>query len=294
MKYYILYNPLAGNNTSEDKTRRLGDKLQDGELFYVDVTKTDYTELLSRISVDDKIVVSGGDGTMNKFVNAIDGYELKCEVLYYPTGTGNDFFADIGGKDGELIRVNEYVVDLPEVEVNGKKYKFINGIGYGIDGYCCEVGDAMRASGKKNINYTTIAIKGLLFHYKPRNAEIIVDGVSKSYRKVWLAPCMNGKRYGGGMLPTPKQDRLSPDGNVSVMVYYGKGKLKTLCVFPSIFTGEHVKHTEMIEVLEGHEITVKFDSPAPLQIDGETILDVTEYTVRSRAALKSEKNIQTA
>ena len=29
----------------------------------------------------------------------------------------------------------------------------------------------------------------------------------------------------------------------------------------------------------GKEITVKFDRPAPLQIDGETVLDVTEYTV---------------
>jgi len=37
----------------------------------------------------------------------------------------------------------------------------------------------------------------------------------------------------------------------------------------------------MITVLTGHEITVEFDQPSPLQIDGETILDVTKYTARS-------------
>ena len=75
--------------------------------------------------------------------------------------------------------------------MNGKKYKFINGIGYGIDGYCCEVGDKMREEAVKDINYTSIAIKGLLFHYHPTNATVTVDGRKHTYKKVWLAPTMN-------------------------------------------------------------------------------------------------------
>lgn len=38
--------------------------------------------------------------------------------------------------------------------------------------------------------------------------------------------------------------------------------------------------------MTGHEMTVKFDRPVALQIDGELVLNVTEYTVRSAA--KSE------
>jgi diacylglycerol kinase family enzyme len=60
-----------------------------------------------------------------------------------------------------------------------------------------------------------------------------------------------------------------------------KSKLKTLMVFPSIFKGEHVKHTEMVEVLTGHRIHVEFDQPTALQIDGETVLGVTEYTAEA-------------
>ena len=202
-------------------------------------------------------------------------------------GTGNDFALEMGKVRGsDPFSVTELVQDLPTATIQGKTYRFINGIGYGIDGYCCEVGDKMRAEKKQKINYTAIAIKGLLFYYKPTNAKITVDGVEHTYKKVWLAPTMYGKYYGGGMIPCPAQDRNAEKKTLSTMVLFGSGKLKTLIVFPSIFKGGHVKHTEMVEVLEGDEIKVEFDRPTALQVDGETILGVVEYTARSANLVK--------
>ena len=174
--------------------------------------------------------------------------------------------------------------------MKGKKYYFINGIGYGIDGYCCEKGDEIRAYSDKPINYTSIAAKGLLFHYKPANTVVTVDGKKYHYKKVWLAPTMNGRFYGGGMMPTPNQNRLNEDGLVSAMVMFGSGKLKTLMVFPSIFRGKHIKHSEFVNVHSGQEIEVEFDRPAALQIDGETILNVSKYTV-SAAHCKTRREL---
>ena len=151
-----------------------------------------------------------------------------------------------------LVLFHEKQYALPQVSFGGDTYTFLNGIGYGIDGYCCEVGDAMRGKTKKLVNYAAIAVKGLLFHYKPTNAKITVDGKTHYFKKVWLAPTMNGRLY-GGMIPTPAQDRLGEEGTVSTLVFYGSGKLKTLAVFPSIFKGEHIKHTEMTQVLTGHD-----------------------------------------
>lgn len=56
---------------------------------------------------------------------------------------------------------------------------------------------------------------------------------------------MNGRYYGGGMIPTPQQDRLAQPKQLSVMVFRSPGKLKALAVFPSIFKGEHIKHTDV-------------------------------------------------
>ena len=167
---------------------------------------------------------------------------------------------------------------------------FFNGIGYGIDGYCCEVGDELRKkSNGKPVNYTSIAIKGLLYAFKPTDATVIVDGVEKRYKKVWIAPTMNGRFYGGGMIAAPDQRRNAPDGKFSVVVWHGSNKLKTLVVFPSIFKGEHVKHSECIDIIKADEVTVRFDKPCALQIDGETILNVTEYSAKSSARVKAEK-----
>ncbi len=279
MKTYILYNPLAGHGSSYDATLPLVSRYE-GEVFHTDITTiTDYAALITALSAEDKIILCGGDGTVNRFINATDGLDIRCDVQYYAMGTGNDFLHDIGKEPGSApFSIKEYIKDLPYVEVNGVKHRFLNGVGYGIDGYCCEVGDKMKATSDKPVNYTSIAIKGLLFHYKPVNATVTVDGVSHTYKKVWLAPTMKGSFYGGGMKVAPDQHRMEGE-ETTVVIMHGSGKLKTLMVFPSIFKGEHVKHGEMVAVHRGKQISVTFDRPTALQIDGETISGVTGYGV---------------
>ena len=279
MKTYILYNPLAGDGNSAEASKALL-STYDGDVKHLDITEIDdYHALLCELGEDDRIVVCGGDGTLNRFANAIDGIDVKCDIWYYATGTGNDFLHDLGKKEGEPpVLVGDYLKDLPVVEVKGEQHRFLNGIGFGIDGYCCEVGDRIKAQSKKP-NYTAIAIKGLLFHYKPTNAIITVDGKTYSYKKVWIAAAMKGRYYGGGMMTAPDRNREGGKDDVTLVVMYGKGKLKTLMVFPTIFKGEHVNHTEMVAVHTGKEISVTFDRPTALQIDGETVLNVTNYKV---------------
>ena len=276
-KGYVIYNPLAGNGKAKEDSQLL-QMVLDEQLEYYDITRiTNYEAFIGGMEREDYLVIVGGDGTLNRFVNDTDGLEISQEILYFPTGTGNDFAKDMGmGENPRLV--TEHLKNLPSVEVNGKRYRFINGVGFGIDGYCCEVGDELRKIPGKKVNYTGIAIKGLLFHFAPRNATVTVDGKEYAYKKVWIAPTMHGKFYGGGMIPTPKQDRDS--GKLSLMLFYGAGRLRTLCVFPSIFKGEHIKHTKMVAVHTGKKITVEFDRPTPLQIDGETILDITQYTAK--------------
>jgi diacylglycerol kinase family enzyme len=283
MKYYVLFNPLSANGNGKEKVKVLAEKLTDGELEYVDVTqKSDARAILTEIPADATVVLCGGDGTINRFVNDTRGLEISQKILYYPCGSGNDFAREVQKEGEDFIPLNEYIQNLPVATVQGKEWLFINGVGFGIDGYCCEVGDKIRAE-KPNtkIDYTGIAIKGLLFHYKPTNATVIVDGVEHTFKKVWIAPTMKGWYYGGGINPAPAQDRKDPDGKVSLTVFHGSGRLKTLIIFPNLFKGTHVSKKKNISIFTGKEITVKFDAPRALQVDGETVLDVTEYTVKA-------------
>lgn len=279
---YILYNPLADNQNGKSNAEAIGNILQTTEVSYLNITSLNAADFLQNAAPNDKVVISGGDGTLNRFANECGGHAPEHPVYYYPSGSGNDFMADVREQEIDgLVLLNPYLQNLPTVTVNGETRYFLNGVGYGIDGYCCEEGDKQRAESDGKINYAAIAIKGMMVSFKPRDAIVTVDGVTHHYSGVWLAPTMNGRFYGGGMMIAPGQDRLRTDGLVSVVVLHCKSKLKTLSVFPSIFKGEHIRHTEMVEVLTGREITVSFQRPTALQIDGETIPHVLSYCVHT-------------
>lgn len=87
-------------------------------------------------------------------------------------------------------------------------------------------------------------------------------------------------------MAAPDQQRNNTDGKLSLVLMHNAGKIGTLCVFPSIFKGEHVKHTKTVAVHTGYDITVRFDRPVALQIDGEVFTDVSEYRACSRVPAK--------
>lgn len=278
---YILYNPLAGTGNCRSRAEEMAKRLKLDRPEMRDVTCTNVSVLVKNLASSDEIYLVGGDGTLNHFANAVENDVPRQKIWYYPAGTGNDFMADLGKAGDTPVCINAYLQNLPRVQVQGKTRVFLNGVGYGIDGYCCETGDAMKARGKTRVNYTAIAIKGLLAKFRPRKAQVTVDGTEHEYRHVWLAPTMNGRYYGGGMMVAPGQNRLENGCTASVVVLHCPSKFKTLLVFPGIFKGEHVKHREMVDVLTGREISVKFDRPTALQIDGETVVGVTEYSVKA-------------
>lgn len=284
---YILTNQKAGNGNYAKDIASLNAQFKE-PLVFMDVAKIeDYQAFLSGLEADDFLVLTGGDGTLHHFANDTAGLQLPRRVLYYPTGTGNDFARELGKSYGEPpFEIRDYLTNLPKVEVQGKSRYFLNGIGFGIDGYCTEVGDRLREQGKKKINYTRIAIQGLLWGFPPVAAKITVDGEEHTYNKVWIAPTMFGKCYGGGMYPTPNQDRTKKDPSLSLMVFHSVGKLKTLMIFPSIFQGKHLKYTKAVTIFEGKDIQVEFDRPSPLQIDGETVHNVRSYHARVTPAME--------
>ncbi len=279
---YLFYNPSARNGKAAEDLQLIKKTLdgQDVEIYAV-TDIDDYVSVIDKIQPEDIVYIVGGDGTLNRFINDSTNLRILGDIFFYSAGTGNDFKHDVD-PDNSLyrIRLNDYIRNLPTVTVGGVTYKFVNGIGFGIDGYCCEEGDRQRAAGRQDINYSAIAVKGCLFRFKPYGADITVDGETIHYDKVWLAPTMFGKYYGGGMKVAPEQDRNNPQHTVTSVVIHGTGRLKTLIRFAKIFSGEHTKYTDMVDIRTGHEVRVVFDRPCALQIDGETVKNVTEYTVR--------------
>lgn len=81
MKYHVLYNPKAGNGTGETETKNIEKFLSGEEVVYYDVTLNDTAELISKIPLGDKIAISGGDGTLNRFVNDTKDIKLITKFI---------------------------------------------------------------------------------------------------------------------------------------------------------------------------------------------------------------------
>ncbi len=278
--YCVLYNPLAATGRGESRAHSL-DKFLGGEITYQSLLDIDDKRaFIESLPADVTPVLTGGDGTIFHFINALEGRIPQRDILYYPAGSGNDFLNDLGrtGDSGPFL-LNPYITDLPRIHFGDHSYVFLNGVGYGIDGYVCEEAARVRKKNGKPINYTAAAIKGLLFAYKPTKATVTIDGKTSTYDHVWLTPTMNGRYFGGGMMCAPTQDRLNPLHKVTLMVMRHPVRLWVLCVFPSIFKGKHLRFKKVVSVFSGHRIHVRFDRPTALQIDGEVFTGVSEYTV---------------
>ena len=98
LAYHILCNPHAGSGRGPaaadwgnvqlpDHTRRLRAK----------TAIDDYGAIFRSLRDDDRVVIAGGDGTLNRFINDTIPLRTDCGIYYFATGSGNDFLADIGG-----------------------------------------------------------------------------------------------------------------------------------------------------------------------------------------------------
>ena len=277
--YHILYNSKSGSRIAGiEACARLVKKR--GTANLVDVQKlNNHREFIEKISEDDIIVICGGDGTLNHYINGLRGYKYSNKVLYYPGGSGNDFYHDVReGIAPNLVDVTKYIKELPTAYINGEEYAFINGVGCGLDGYCCQLGDEKRKAKTEKVNYTAMAIKAILFDYNPVGVTVTVDGVEHRFENVWLSPLMQGRYFGGGMKAAPNQSRDS--GDLSVVIVHNLSKLRLLTILPSAFTGEHIKHEKYVSVFTGKEIKISYDVPKPVQIDGEVLPLATDITAK--------------
>ena len=276
---HLLYNPFAdGGHGKEAANEAIGKlKAVRPEVEAVNSSDVDLNEYFKKLGKDDEVALLGGDGTLNYFINHVDVMPTN-RIYLYPSGTGNDFLNDVRGeieeKDG-LYLLNPYLENLPVIEVKGKTYRFINGIGFGIDGECCVVAEEMKRKGETKINYSGISVKLLLGPYKPRTATVKVDDKEPIVlKKAYLASVMHGRFYGGNMKIAPNQKRGTH--TLTAVVVHEKMRIPMLLAFPGLTKGNHLGK-KWAKMYTGKCIEISFDEPCGLQIDGEVVEGVTSY-----------------
>ncbi len=287
---YILYNPKSNSEHNDlniipgkEELERRGAK----QISLLEI-ESNVRDFFKALTETDRVYICGGDGTLHYFANNARGFDFPCPVYVIRSGTGNDFLNDIGQTDKDkLMDVRKHLSSLPEVEIDGERRLFINGVGMGIDGAVCDGVEQYKKKTGKKANYTAIALKLLAYKYKCPSATVTIDGVPHRYENIWMASAMHGRFFGGGMMIAPTQKRSN--GKLSVMIMHDGTRPKILTVFPKVFKGTHMKHKDIIELFECDEVTVTFDTPIAFQADGETKSAMTTYTARSANLVKARE-----
>lgn len=269
----ILYNPLSKNNKGNVQTHKLIREYKKKNIPFrlKSIVKiADMKEFLEKKQEFEKVILLGGDGTINRFVNNTIDYNIKQDIYLKKNGSGNDYLRSLKGND----ELPQYIMKASYD--NGLKTNYINGIGMGLDGYVGYLIDSSTKKGKFRYFFNTFKA---LVKYIPEPLSLVIDDEEFHFKKAYIVAMNNGKYFGGGM-------KVAPDGNIldeelDVIVLHSIKKLLILPIFFTIYIGKHRMFKKYVFFKKGKHIKAKFTTPQISQADGETYYDVTSIETMS-------------
>lgn len=236
-----------------------------------------------------KLVVLGGDGTVNEVIEGIEHFD-KVILGYIPTGSSNDFARSLqlpsNPNDAimNIIKPKYFIkIDIGEVTANNEKRRFAVSCGIGFDAAICQ--EALESNIKDMLNklklgkltYVGIALKQIAL-FKKQSTEIVVDGVMKvNYKRIYFISSHIHKYEGGGLKLCP--DAKYDDGMLDVCVIGNISKFKILLLLPTAFFGKHTKYKN-VDIIKCKEITIRASQSLPVHTDGESFGVQNEITVK--------------
>lgn len=217
-----------------------------------------------------KIIIMGGDGTINESLRALIG--KSTEILPLPMGSGDDYIRSIYGTTDIEVILNKLKKDewktfpVGEVKAGNEKYYFINGLGIGFD---ADVLVKMKKFRFKYLNgpmQYLMSIISTIFFYKA-NEITFISGDTVDKRKILLLTIGLGKFLGGGFMLLPRANPLKRKFDASIVNEVNK--LIFFRLLPSAKNGNHLT-SRYVKYIEGIEsLIIKSKELIKFHLDGE-------------------------
>lgn len=271
MKLKLLYNPMAGRGRAlrniaeaERYLRAQGAQVE----CQPSASPADLTRLAGEASRGDydRVVVCGGDGTLNLAVRDFDLARGTLAVI--PMGSGDDF-ARVTSLPRKVRAACDVVLHgtVREVDValaNGTRFLGVAGLGFDseVASYANEHVRFLRGSA-----IYLYAIFRVLPRFTPHRVRLITPGSSRD-EEMMFACVGNSRQYGGGIRITPEA-RID-DGQLDLCLVHRTTRLQLLKTLPRAYTGSHVR-SAFVETARGTEFRFESERPMVVYADGEKI-----------------------
>ena len=292
--YHIIVNPMAKSGRGKKLWRRIEAGLIERNVKYeVYFSKqagfvTQYVRELTAAYKQAgnteplKIIVLGGDGTINETLQGITDFAL-VEVGYIPTGSSNDMARDLKLPKDPLVILDiilagntRRTMDIGEItfsEDRPARY-FAVSSGIGFDAAVCA--EVLHSKLKKALNkvrlgkliYLAIALKQIIFAKKAAANLYLDDNEEPIHcRKFLFAAGMVHKYEGGGFKFCPAADHT--DGLLDFCVVGGLPKvILILFALPTAFSGNHFIFPQ-VDSYRCKTMRIEISDPLWVHTDGE-------------------------
>lgn len=275
----LIYNPLSRNGNDPKFIDKIKKSLvKDGhQVKLVNVIDIEDVEsFIKTLDDHDRMILVGGDGTLNRIVNRIYALDYKQDVYMYQAGTGNDFIRSLKSKK-KLVYIKPYLKGLPTISYQNHKKYFLSGAGLGLDGFVIRLVDQSKHK-KNKLNYFRCALEGFK-KFKPISATITIDGKTIHEDKLWFVTALHAPYQGGGMKMAPHAKR--DEKYLDLLVIKNISKFLLFLIFPTIYVGLHIKFKKFVTIYKAKKVNIKLDASTYMQIDGESKYPIDEVCIEA-------------
>ncbi|MCK5857422.1 MAG: diacylglycerol kinase family lipid kinase [Bacteroidales bacterium] len=287
-KYLVIVNPNAGGGKVTKDWPSIEQLLKKANLDY-EVFFTEYRHQAIKVVAEKikqshfrKIIVVGGDGTVNEVVNGIFKQDIvpTKEIILgvVMVGTGNDWgrMFDIPSDYAEAISLikngNSFIQDVGHVAYYlGAKQKtryFINCAGLGFDALVTETTNKNKETGKSSTLSYFQSLLGSLFRYKPIPVKVHIDNREILNGNLFTLSLGIGKYTGGGMQQNP--NAVADDGLFDLMLVDKIAKTKLIRKIKKLYDGS-INDINEVQSYQVHNMRVESDHKLMLEVDGESL-----------------------
>lgn len=284
--WIAIINMAAGGGKTRTDWPLIEQILQKEELqfepFFTD--RRLHASIIARNKIKEgysKIIVVGGDGTMNEVINGVFAQSRiqTSEVMLgmISVGTGNDWArtfnipSDYEGAVRTIKQQRTFIQDagLVHYRKNGKEWKryFINIAGLGFGAKVVERTNRMKEKGKSGPFLYFYNIFFSLMGYRSKKAVIEIDGTSYN-RKIFSLNVGIGKYNGGGMIQVPHA--IADDGLYSITLIKKIGKLNIIVNIKKLYNGKITQHSK-VETYMARSVQINGSPLLKVETDGESL-----------------------
>lgn len=271
MHLKLIYNPAAGRGRARRHVREAEARLRERGAR-VDCHASSSPDDLVRVAAEssragyDRVVVCGGDGTLNLAVREFDLGRGTMAVI--PMGSGDDF-ARVTGVPRNVRAACDNVLDgvVREYDVAAaNQLRYLGVAGLGFDSEVAEYANT-RVRLLRGPAVYLYAILRVLPKFTPRAVRISSEaGVREE--EIMFAAIGNTRQYGGGIRITP--DARPDDGQLDLCLVHRTTRAELLKTLPKAYSGAHVK-SPFVETARGAAFCFESARPMAVYADGEPL-----------------------